>query len=346
MPMPIPMTHPIPRHRSAGPWVVAAAALLAGTLGAADTYAVYRSADRGRTWTRSDTGLPESSRINAFAAHGGMLFAETDAGLYRTSDATRPWQPVPDSTLSTTRVLSLAAASNTLLVGTDGAGLRETRDQGTLERPIPGVPTGKIRSLLAQGSEWVAGTDAKGVFLSSNGGTTWTPHPRGLPEGSQVFALAKAGGTLLAGLYRDGLYSWTPSTDTWGRTGSVQPLVLATDGGVLVVGHNPGGIHRSEDRGVTWSPAKAAPLEGFLQPSSEPPTALTETAPVWEMMAGAGLLLAGAADGVFLSDDRGTSWTRLKGGLPPAAPGISFLAEPDLLFAALHLPRARTTAVP
>ena len=97
---------------------------------------------------------------------------------------------------------------------------------------------------------------------------------------------------------------------------------------------------------VVISSSPATPLEDFLQSSTKPHGALIDNAPIWDMQAWAGIILAGAADGLFLSDDRGRSWTRSRAGIPPGAPGISFLAEPDLLLAAVHLPRTGTNSAP
>ena len=49
------------------------------------------------------------------------------------------------------------------------------------------------------------------------------------------------------------------------------------------------------------------------------------------------LVLAGAADGVFVSEDKGRTWTRSVLGLPPSCPGIAFLVTDSLVLAAASL---------
>jgi hypothetical protein len=87
---------------------------------------------------------------------------------------------------------------------------------------------------------------------------------------------------------------------------------------------NPGGIHWTPDRGLSWCQAT-----GELAPD----------APIWTLAGENRLVLAGAADGVFVSEDKGQTWTRSVLGLPPSCPGIAFLVTDSLVLAAASLGR-------
>ena len=271
---------------------------------AADTHAVFKTTDRGRSWTRADLGLPRDSRVNAFGAIGQTLVAGTDGGVYVSENMAGSWRRVADG-----RVLSFATLGARIYAGTDRAGVLVSADEGATWTPSPGFPAQKVRSLMADGQTLYAGTEADGVWVLSP--TGWAARREGLPAQAQIFTMAMARGRLFAGLYGRGLYSWSGSQ--WTKAGAVQPLVLASAGETLMAGHNPGGTFWSDDGGATWTASVGLP----------------GNAPVWEAGSGGGLMLAGVADGIYYSEDRGHRWTRARTGLPASSPGVSFLVRGD-----------------
>ncbi|MBN9663644.1 MAG: hypothetical protein J0H49_35930 [Acidobacteria bacterium] len=282
---------------------------------AAPSHAVYRSTDRGRSWTRSDEGLPGQARINAFASIGNTVMAGTDAGVFLSLDQGLTWQPAPGAAATSGRVLSLAAAGRKVYAGTDRSGVLVSEDQGRSWSRSASFPAPYVRSLLGAGAAVYAGTDKEGVFTSVDGGATWVRMSDGLPPDGQVFTMTKVKGALFAGLYARGLWTWQEASRHWVRVGQVVPLVLAPAGETLIVGHNPGGLLWSEDLGRTWIQGAAA-ASGAGE--------LTRDLPVWEAGAGDGIVYAGAAEGIYYSEDRGKTWTRARGGLPAKSSGIAF----------------------
>lgn len=105
---------------------------LAGSADAAtSTHAVFRSTDRGRTWTRSDAGLPGAARINAMAASPHRHFAGTDAGLFVSDNSGTTWRAGTAIPGPSQRVLDLCLLGRTLYAGTDGGGIVRSDDDGT-----------------------------------------------------------------------------------------------------------------------------------------------------------------------------------------------------------------------
>lgn len=283
-------------------------------------HAVFRTTDRGRTWLRSDRGLPGDSRINAFGSVGERVFAGTDSGIFVSDDAGKSWrasvsQPAPK------RVLAFATLGQDLYAGSAKEGLFVSADQGRSWTPIAAFSPRTVRSLLVQATRMYAGTDADGVLVSSNNGRSWTALRDGLPPHAQVFAMATLGGRLFAALYAKGLYVWSEPERRWTRAGLVTPLVLAADSGALIAGHNPGGLHYSDSPDAAWSRA-ASSLD------------LTDDAPVWQLASGDGIAFAGAATGIYYSEDKGRHWTRARHGLPASSPGVAFHAGQGFVLAA------------
>ena len=317
------------------------ALVLADTAAAAEEYAVFRSTDRGRSWIRADSGMPARSRVNAFGSKGEVLFAGTDAGIFISGDGARSWRPATGAAMSSGRILSFATLGREVFACADGGGVLVSADDGGSWRPAPALPSKKVRCLLFHQKRLHAGTDADGVFVLDSDRQVWTPLWPGLPALAQVFAMSVVEGRLFAALYSKGLYVWDKQEDHWTKVANVSPLALAAVDGALVAGHNPGGLYWSGDLGASWSKGVAAghafgPLAA-LNPVD--PGALPSEAPVWELGANdEGLAMAGAADGIYYSTDRGRTWERTRAGLPERSPGIAFLANRDLVLAGVMIP--------
>ena len=297
--------------------IVPALVLLLSQAALPQGHAIYKSVDRGVTWTKTGANFPGNPRINSFGASTDRIFAGTDAGIYSSRDKGQTWQ----KTSVTARTISFAASGNTIYAGTQSAGLLSSKDQGLHWIRVTGLASTNIRSLLAAHGRLYAGTDADGVMVSHDQGMTWMAHNAGLPALSQIFAMAILDDTVFAGLYAKGLYAWSRNEHRWTKAGNVKPLVLAAAGGTLAVGHNPGGIYWSEKpKSHDWIKA-AGDFES--------------AAPVWEMASGDKLVLAGMADGIFRSEDHGRTWSRTLKGLPAKSPGVSFLIQGNTIYAGL-----------
>lgn len=314
--------------------LVAAVALISFTA-AADTFAVFKSMDRGQTWSRADAGMPERSRINAFGSVDGTLLAGTDSGIFTTTHEALSWQRTQGAAMSSGRITSFATLGQRVFAGTDGKGLLASSDRGGSWVAEPSFPSTKVRCLLTHGGEIYAGTDSNGVFASKDAGQRWIHISAGLPSQAQIFALSAVRGRLFAGLYSQGLYAWDEVKESWGKIGAVTPLALTSVQDALIVGHNPGGIDASEDGGVSWSKGEASgPAIGLPETIfSDVAGELTPYAPVWGLGSDDHLALAGASAGIYYSENRGRTWARARNGLPERSPGLTFLLTPRLILA-------------
>ncbi len=105
-------------------------------------------------------------------------------------------------------------------------------------------------------------------------------------------------------VYLAGTAAARAGIDRWSETGHVQGEIIA----LAIDPHPPaafyaaasGGLFRSDDRGVSWTPID---------------TGLAGT-PVTSLALAGSALYAASADGVSVSVDRGTTWTHLHRGLP------------------------------
>jgi hypothetical protein len=297
---------------------------------AATLFSLYKSTNQGASWFKAGQGLPPDTRINALSLVGEVAVAGTDRGIYISRDAGMNWQPAQKGIAMETRVLCLATLTGRVFAGTHKHGVLVSDDVGTTWKAMnSGLTDSYVRSLLAAGTKLYAGTDSQGVFISERKGASWTNQRGGLPDSSQIFDLAAVNGTVFAGLYSKGLFRWEADLQTWVKSGTVVPLEIAAAGNSLVVGHNPGGIYVSGDRGMTW-------LDGN--------SGLPINAPTWTLAADAervwlgtsGKIELGPDDiGLFVSKDQGKSWIRSDAGLPPSSAAISFMVTEQFILAAV-----------
>ena len=304
---------------------------------------VYRSEDRGRSWVRSDSGLPGNARVNALAATEDSVVAGTDAGIFVSRDLGKSWENSIVTGTNAIRVVAAAAVKGQLFAAAESFMLVSS-DAGRTWLTNQTFPRRIARALFSHRDALYVGTDTDGAYRSTDSGRSWTHLAKGLPGNPQVLAFAAVENEVFAGLYGKGLYKLEQGADNWTRIGAaegIKPLALASTGKSLVAGHNPGGIYLSEDAGRTWNrwsgekipsgPADAA-VPGFELTFGE--TSVSLDAPVWELGADNEMVFAGAGEGIFYSGDHGRSWTRAKVGLPAVSPGVAFLVRSNFVLAA------------
>ena len=145
----------------------------------------------------------------------------------------------------------------------------------------------------------------KGVFLSTDNGTSWNKVGNNGLTNLHVLSLAVSGQNLFAGTLNDGgVFLSTNNGTNWTLVNTGLPnydiLTLAVSGTNLFAGTNGRGIFRSTDNGTSWTPADSSfPVGIKLEASRISALAVKGTN-----------LFAGAGGFVFLSANNGTSWTQ------------------------------------
>lgn len=172
---------------------------------------LYLSKDLGDSWEAFSQGLPEQAIPSKVLNHPNGTYLTTDAhGLYFLPEGSPVWEH------------------------------RNNRLPQRID----------INAIAADGDKLAIGTFRQGVYLSFNGGTSWTPSIFNLRAGS-VRALLYHEGLLIAGtdggIYRshDGGMSWRLCSDLQ------QTNDLIAHGGRLYAARLKG-IFVSKDNGASW----------------------------------------------------------------------------------------------
>jgi photosystem II stability/assembly factor-like uncharacterized protein len=235
---------------------------------------VFRSRDRGKSWQAINNGL-KRLEIKALLAVGDVVYAGTSDGVYRLSAADR-WSVVT-SGLDDILVHALALSSDgTLFAGTSGKGILKFKAQSTGWvrqqhglKDHEGMTENFIRVLTIDPEGGIyAGTFDGGVFRSADGGVTWRPISRVLPNDSIRGILFNSRGLFVATGH--GIFKTTDKGNQWvplnkGLTSMAIQVLIESGAGVLYAGTNAGAF-RSDDDGRTWNPINQG-LEGGGAPS-------------------------------------------------------------------------------
>lgn len=279
---------------------------------------VYRSTDRGSTWSLAgavrEGGFQGISDIAVDPGSPRRVYALGFWQVFRSDDAGARWRPVlpdlgqevrPGALVVHPRIRGLIYVYLTdgdLLRTTDG-GRRWTRSATPAVAGLLAVDPSSANVL------YFASFLGK-VFKSVNGGVTWSPSGRGLDENASFQALAvdpSSPRTLYLVpashlpdrdlfISRDGGARWSRlATDLGG--GNVQNLTVEPGRRpalYLTLDNRP---FRSFDGGRTWT--EAAVL----------------VSPVQDLLPTPSGLLAGTATGIYRSTDRGASWAKADDGL-------------------------------
>ena len=120
------------------------------------------------------------------------------------------------------------------------------------------VSTLMVTAFAVSGAEFFAGSNGRGVFRSTDGGTSWTPVNVGLTNPVDARSIVGLGTNLFAGDPGRGVFISTDSGTSWTMASSGLPslgvLSLAVSGTNLLAGSS-GGLSLSTDNGTSWTDA-------------------------------------------------------------------------------------------
>jgi len=243
------------------------------------TMGVYRSTDRGTSWTAVDAGLTdlrvERLAVSPTFATDGLVLAVTPTGCFRSTDGGLSWAP-SDTGLTETPLTVVAFGPPTASppVAFAGGEVVHRSDDGGQTWTALGVPGQPMDSLVVspgwdtdQTLAVAFGRFEDGASISTDGGATFTPMVDGLtdlwindlvfaPDGS-LFCVARTQACYRADaplapwtLFDAGFEELSTQALDHYKAVAVSPA-FATDGQVFVAAFE--GLFRSDDGGQLWT---------------------------------------------------------------------------------------------
>jgi photosystem II stability/assembly factor-like uncharacterized protein len=249
---------------------------------------IFMSANAGQQWQERSAGLPLPDPLHALSldSEGKKIYAATEKGLFVSADAAQHWQ--------------------------------------ALVSPSSGLPVASYTTLFFDPTATHAiyvGTAQRGIFVSTDGGSTWRAASGGLPQGATVNDLTfdpELRQLWAATASPTGIYRLTDKGATWQAFMSGFPpnvtinavqAAAASGGaqGLIYAGTNQG-FFRSQDAGAHWQ-------------RSQMPLAETSIHTILVDFRGnnASTVYIGTDLGALRSDDKGQNWQSIATGLPKGA---------------------------
>jgi photosystem II stability/assembly factor-like uncharacterized protein len=166
---------------------------------------LFRSTDNGRTWIERSVGLRSFAVTSFGASADGAIFAGTVAGegegeVYRSTDNGDQWRVLAPESLEGV-VNALAVLPNgSVIAGADQGIFRWTPNRRDWEHLFGRSGRTRVSTVVVDGkARLIAGTTRAGIFVSEDGGDTWTAANLGLPTRRiRILAVAADGDVYVA----------------------------------------------------------------------------------------------------------------------------------------------------
>jgi photosystem II stability/assembly factor-like uncharacterized protein len=297
--------------------VVGPDVLYAGSFG----LGVFRSEDRGATWTKAGEGVSDPFILSLATAKDGTVYVGTfRGGVFRTTDQGKTWHPV-NGGLKRKEVKTLLAVGDLVYAGTADGAYRLNASDDRWAVVTSGLDEILVHA-LAQSTDGTlyAGTSGKGVLRFKANTTGWVRLHHGLKDHEgmvenfiRVLTIDRDGG-IYAGTFDGGVFRSSDGGSTWRPISralpndSIRGIIFNSRGLFVATGH---GIFKTTDRGQQWVPLNNGLTSMAVQVLVESPS---------------GSLYAGTNAGAFRSDDDGKSWSAINEGLEGG------MAPPPFLF--------------
>jgi hypothetical protein len=278
-------------------------------------FGVYRSNDAGLSWSPMNEGFTNVSGgyppISSFLAMGERLWAASREGIYL-HDGTR-WM------LKARSIANTLAKGDGFLYHGSNLGVAATTDSGmswfSLDRTLNAHRVGALAAF--DGAIYASG--GGGIHMTTDNGLSWDrvaiiAVDRFAVGDGAIYALGRS--TVSPGIFRATAESpWTRISDSLPYN-ALYLSALSASGDTLFAGYHRagwdsaqywryGGIHRSTDRGATWSAVNTGlPNDGH------------GFALIDDIIQAGGAVLAMTADGLYRSTNGGESWSRVDVTLP------------------------------
>lgn len=326
-------------------------------------YGMYISYDFGKDWVSFNYGYPLNTTAPLLAKKGNQVFVGNSLGIFTLNKIDSIWVDI-NNQLYGSEVNCFAVKDSILAAGTPGGGVFITSDFGNSwisRRIITGyngpkalefkgdslyalcfsgglfvsadlgliwdnifVPTQFFNALAIKGSTIAVGTDQTGVWISIDNGLTWSQMNSGLTN-LYINSLAFDDSNFYAGTM-EGLFISSDNGQNWYKATSGIPTSLFVNtikviDKYIYVGAFPG-LFLSTDAGVSWN------YKGF------------NTEEIVSIEGYDDVVFVGIidifSDGVFVSTNRGNTWSDYSTGLPNNGTPYSLAIADSVLFVGLR----------
>ncbi|HEX2961524.1 MAG TPA: T9SS type A sorting domain-containing protein [Ignavibacteriales bacterium] len=264
---------------------------------------VYRSSDKGSSWTRINNGI-KGYRIITIQNQNNNVFAGSSGnGVFRSSDNGSSWTQINNGLSGRALTVNAITADIYFTYAGTNTGLFHSTDNGDSWTQVSGAPDTGVTALAVGNGYLHVATRGQGLYLSGDHGGHWEQVNNGLSGVAlEINTLMINSTYIYIGTDGDGVYRTSDNGKNWtqiinGMT-KLRVFSLAQDGTYIYAGTNDG-VYRSSDNGDNWSRQSS----GITAPYGN------------ALLTGPNYLLAGTNQGLFKSSDQAGSWQKANNGI-------------------------------
>jgi hypothetical protein len=187
------------------------------------------SPDRGQTWPRRESGLPERGKYTQVVAvdrtQAGRVLAGCESGIYLTENAAKQWTRVLPTATTVDDIVQSPHDSRLWVAVTQSNGAWRSRDRGQTWTKLAGVPSANaLYNVIfdpTNPKRLAIGSWTHGILTSEDGGETWVARNTGIPAPHKAWRIAvdPGSGQLYASIVGAALYSSVDFGHTWKSEG-------------------------------------------------------------------------------------------------------------------------------
>lgn len=251
-------------------------------------YGIYRSNNYGNSWTYASNGLT-SNVIRILEVIDTTIFAGVSGnGVNRSIDNGNNWS-VANNGLILTSISALTSSGINILAATNNGNYLSHNNVNLWSSTMQGL---NITELSADGSNICASTNGSGEYFSNDNGNNWSSVNNGISSTAQIFSTVINGNKLYAGVWGHGIYFSNNYGASWSNIYSFSPYLigstaLACNSTNVFAVLDYGAVLTSTDN-VNWSNIPITSVRCFHIVGDK--------------------IFAGTTNGLYVSNDNGTSW--------------------------------------
>lgn len=229
-----------------------------GSCFSSDALGVFRSSDRGDSWTQINQGLATTNVRSLTVTPSGIVFAGTRNGVFVSADNGDSWTV---TALAGTDLSVLESDEKSVYAG-DGCfctGIHRSRNGGaTWRRLNNGLQTCINALAIDTTGTLYAGSGVSGVYRSVDDGNSWAPARTGMGSIPIRSLAINSQHHVFAGTHLQGLFRSTDGANTWSHLGVVGSdtvvwRIAIGPSDEIYIGTHPHGVFVSRDNGNTWA---------------------------------------------------------------------------------------------
>lgn len=226
-------------------------------------YHMYLSTDNGATWPEIGLLQNRDQVRDYLAIRANTRFVVTNHnGIYKgtgNNPANMNWTKVLGAGVNGggNYGWDIFRKGTVLLAGVDNStggqkGIFRSTNEGSTWTK---THTGAGLCFFDDGSAIYAGVDQQGIFKSNNSGQTWTAANGGIPTDPALrrpSAFARAGNHIIASFYSGGIYLSSNQGASWSQVSTEELIYCLAKAGSTLFAGTQNGLMKSTDNGLTW----------------------------------------------------------------------------------------------